>query len=170
MGYLHDAIMESNELENKSMFSPKIPKHKVCSAEKIAEKTKVEESTQPKDKVEIKKTIKEELVDIEEYLPETAYIEESMKSQMNESVTELPDRYAKGRPGSPEYDANENRRKREAMYRKYANIDEDFEITEDNINQRAFDKTCTMQNCDGNRLKAELLKQPYTGLEKYSED
>lgn len=167
MGFLHDAIMESNDLEFETLFK-KLDLDESKLEEKVCDESCEDDKLEEENKVD--DMITEELVDIEDYLPKEAYIEESLKKSINENVTELPDRYAKGRPGSPEYDANENRRKREAMYRKYANIDEDYEITEDNINQRAFDKTCTMQHCDGNRLKAELLKQPYTGLEKYSED
>ena len=112
--------------------------------------------------------LEEQLVDIEEYLPDEAYIQESV--QLKEETKTLPDRYMKGRPGSPEYSANEKRREREAQYRKLANIDKDFEITADNINRWAFNRVCSDFRCDPERFKAELLKQPYTGLERYEED
>lgn len=117
----------------------------------------------------------EELVDIENFLEPSNYIVES-KENLEESFNnepvfkELPDRPTKGRKGSPEYDANTNRRKRVAAYRKNANLDESFEITESNINNWAFTRTCTQFGCPKEKLMAELLKKPYTGLEKYDED
>ena len=71
---------------------------------------------------------------------------------------------------TPEYNANEARRKRESFYRHYANLDESYKINEDNINDWAFRRTCNYWNVPPKKLKAELLKQPYTGLERYDED
>lgn len=158
MGFLHDAIMESNELEIDSLIT-KLDM-KPTKPEKIEEEQCGSE--QPQEELE------EQLVDIEEYLPDEAYIQESV--QLKEETRTLPDRYMKGRPGSPEYSANEKRREREAQYRKLANIDKDFEITADNINRWAFNRVCSDFRCDPERFKAELLKQPYTGLERYEED
>ena len=192
MSFLHDAIMESNELEEMEIFqkmksSPQLKGRKdgcdnseeiqegivtdtIDKVGDVADKvSQVCDVLTGEDETE-DVSLKEELVDIEEYLPETAYIEESMKPQINENVTELPDRYAKGRPGSPEYDANDRRRAREAEYRKLINVGSDFEITEDNIKDWALNRVCSDFRCDPVKLKAELLKQPYTGLEKYSED
>lgn len=193
MGFIHDAIMESNKLEDSERFQKvknppqlkgrkKPKKYSACATEEIkegivkdaiekvgdtAEKvSKVCNTLTEEEKVENEK-IEEAMVDIEQYLDAENYTE---SLHLNESRIELPDRPMKGRPGSPEYDANDNRRKRVAMYRKYANLDETFEITEENINKRAFDKTCTMQNCARDRLMAELLRKPYTGLERYEED
>lgn len=178
MSYLRDAIMESNSLEEEIRF------HNIKNPPQLKSKSTMKEGivTDIVDKVgnaankvsQVCDVLTEEeniggaMVDIENYLNKDNYVE---SLQMNEEKRiELPDRPMKGRPGSPEYDANDNRRKRVAMYRKYANIDEDFEITEGNINKRAFDKTCVMQNCPKEKLMAELLKKPYTGLERYEED
>lgn len=105
------------------------------------------------------------------------YMEEETEG-IDESCTPIqecgdvpPEKQPKpNRLGTPEYAANEGRRKREAMYRKYANIDEDFEITEENIKPWAFRRTCTMNNCQEDRLRAELLRKPFTGYERYDED
>ena len=165
MSFLHDAIMESNELEDM-LFQNIDSDDIITEVEKIAEKEKIEESCHKEQSKE--EIIEEELVDIEDYLPQEAYVVESM--QLKEAPTELPDRYAKGRPGSPEYNANDRRRAREAAYRKLANIDSDFKITEDNIIDWAFKRVCSDFRCDPEKFKAELLKQPYTGLERYDED
>lgn len=185
MSFLHDAIMESNALEDRVIHEQKIFNKKMKT--KLSEQAQVEpqkepleecgdipvvveESCQEEKDLNEEKLTEETYVDIEEYLPETAYIEESVKPQINENVTELHDRYAKGRPGSPEYDANDRRRAREAEYRKLINVDSDFEITEDNIKDWALNRVCSDFRCDPTKVRAELLKQPYTGLEKYSED
>lgn len=61
------------------------------------------------------------------------------------------------RIGTPEYDANEGRKKRVSDYRKYANIDEDFDINEDNIDDWALTKTCVMNGKEKDRVKSEIL-------------
>lgn len=167
MGFLHDAIMESNDLEFETLFK-KLDLDESKLEEKVCDESCEDDKLEEENKVD--DMITEELVDIEDYLPKEAYIEESLKKSINENVVELPDRYAKGRPGSPEYDANDRRRAREAEYRKLINVDSDFEITEDNIKDWALNRVCSNFRCDPVKLKAELLKQPYTGLEKYSED
>lgn len=192
MSFLHDAIMESNSLEEMEAYQKMKTSSQVRKRKnKVNKPDKVEEGIITKaidavgnvankvsqvcdvlteEELEEDTSLKEELVDIEEYLPKEAYIKESMQRKKINETIELPDRYAKGRPGSPEYDANENRRKREAMYRKLINVDSDFEITEDNIKDWALNRVCSDFRCDPAKLRAELLKQPYTGLEKYSED
>lgn len=162
MNYIYDAILESNRIED-DMFNESRKRN--TSASKSIKESK---DTLHEDK----------LVDIENYLEPENYmesVEETDKDNLNESkqkVVEcnLPDRPTKGRPGSPEYDSNDNRKKRVARYRKNANLDENFKITESNINNWALTRTCTQMNCPKDRLKAELLRQPYTGLEKYDED
>lgn len=44
-------------------------------------------------------------------------------------------------------------------YRKYANIDENFEITEENINKWALDRTSCFKNYDVNDLRELLLRR-----------
>lgn len=115
----------------------------------------------------------DKLVDIEDFLTPDNYIHESvLKESLNgcSNTLELPDRPQKGRPGSPEYSSNNSRKAREKRYRKFANLDESFVITEENINDWALTRTCTFENCSKDKLRAELLRQPYTGLEKYYED
>lgn len=69
------------------------------------------------------------------------------------------------RIGSIEYEANEGRRKRIADYRRYANIDEDFVITEDNINEYALKKTACYNNRSIDRVKSEILGNKWSEYE-----
>lgn len=62
-------------------------------------------------------------------------------------------------------DANEGRMNRIAKYRKHAGIDENFEITEDNIDEYAFARTVNECNVRSDRLKAELLGQKWSEYE-----
>ena len=179
MSYIYDAIMESNQLEDEQVLSK-------LKAEKnpptLKRRLQIdEECKEDKDECNQEKLTEEKMVDIEQYLGPENYAEsfnrksdETLSESLNDNtITEkidLPNRAQKGRPGSPEYDSNENRRKRVARYRKNANIDESYNITEKNINNWALTRTCTQYNCPKERLKAELLKQPYTGLERYDED
>ena len=187
MSYIYDAIMESNQIEDEQILSnmkaeknPPTLKRRLQIDEECKED---KEECNPEDKEETlseeyeeldeEKLTEEKMVDIEQYLGPENYVESfNRKSDetLSESLIDLPNRAQKGRPGSPEYDSNENRRKRVARYRKNANIDESFEITNENINDWALTRTCTQYNCPKDRLKAELLKQPYTGLERYDED
>ena len=162
MNYIYDAILESNRIEDDMYKESR--KRKAPTSKSIKES---------------KDTLHEDkLVDIENYLEPENYmesVEETDKDNLNESKQkivecDLPDRPTKGRPGSPEYDSNDNRKKRVARYRKNANLDENFKITESNINNWALIRTCTQMNCPKERLRAELLRQPYTGLERYDED
>ena len=190
MSFIHDAIIESNRLEDEQVLvdkkakkNPPTLKRRLHMNEEINEEDKEEilsdeecvdeECKEEKEELE-EQVIEEKLVDVEQYLEPENYVESfDIKSKKETTITEnieLPNRPQKGRPGSPEYDSNDNRRKRVARYRKNANIDESFEITNENINDWALTRTCTQYNCPKERLRAELLKQPYTGLERYDED
>ena len=181
MNFIYDAILESNRLEDdaiKERCTAKPPKLKGIQECKDLEATLKEEC---EDK-ELNEDVlhEDKLVDVEDFLEPENYMEsmekeEDIRDNLIESKQkivecDLPNRPTKGRPGSPEYDSNENRRKRVARYRKNANLDESFNITESNINNWALTRTCTQMNCPKDRLKAELLRQPYTGLERYDED
>lgn len=67
--------------------------------------------------------------------------------------------------GTNEYEANANRDKHIKMYRKFANLTEDEEITEDNINQWALDRTATFANREPERIKSEILGTRYSNYE-----
>lgn len=64
------------------------------------------------------------------------------------------------------WDANEGRRERIAKYRQLTLLDEDAEITEDNIQDWALKRVCLNSGWPVERVKAELLGQKYTGLEE----
>lgn len=53
---------------------------------------------------------------------------------------------------------NESRAKRIAAYRKWANLTEDAEITADNINEWALNRTSCFMNYDINKLREELTE------------
>ena len=67
--------------------------------------------------------------------------------------------------GTNEYEANTNRNKHVKMYRKYANLNEEEEITEDNINEVALNKTACYANREPERIKAEILGRRYSDYE-----
>lgn len=167
MSFIHDFIMESHELEDDELFkiltvkTPKAREPKPIEIENLAEGCEEEKPTKKSELVE--EVIDEAMVDIETYLDKNNYVE---SLEIKEEIT-LPDRYQKGRDGSPEFESNDKRLKREATYRKYANVGDDFDITEDNINKWALNRTCMEFRCDPDKLTAELLHQPVTGLEKY---
>lgn len=193
MSYIHDAIIESNQLEDEQILSNmkaeknpptlkrRLQTNEECKEDKLKEEDKEETLSEEYEELDEEKLTEEKMVDIEQYLGPENYVEsfnresdekldESLSDKAITEKIDLPNRAQKGRPGSPEYDSNENRRKRVARYRKNANIDESYNITEENINNWALTRTCTQYNCPKERLKAELLKQPYTGLERYDED
>ena len=66
-----------------------------------------------------------------------------------------------------EWDANEGRIERVNRYRQLTMLNEEDEITEDNIQDWALSRVCTEKCIPAERLRAELLKQPYTGYEQY---
>lgn len=61
--------------------------------------------------------------------------------------------------------ANEGRQKRISKYRKHAGIDENFVITEDNIDDYAFALTVNECGVRSDRLRAELLGQKWSEYE-----
>lgn len=69
------------------------------------------------------------------------------------------------RRGTNEYEANSKRDKHVAMYRKFANLNENDEITEDNINEWALGKTATYANRSPNRIKSEIIGKRYSDYE-----
>lgn len=71
------------------------------------------------------------------------------------------------RRGTVEHASNEKRLEREAYYRNLLSLDEDFEITEDNLEPWAITRTANIKSCPEERIRCELLKQPYTGYEEY---
>lgn len=171
MSYIFDAILESNALEDNDAKRARIDSKKPKTLKRREKKPEITESQEITDEVDVTEEpleeavlTEEKMVNIEDYMDKSDYITESKQVRV---IEKLADRPQKGRPGSPEYEANVNRKKREASYRKFANIPDDYEITEDNINNWALTRVCTDQNCTKEKLKAELLKQPYTGLEEY---
>lgn len=67
--------------------------------------------------------------------------------------------------GTNEYEANENRNKHIKMYRKFANLNDDEIITEENINDWALQKTATTCNRHPDRIKSEILGRRYSAYE-----
>ena len=195
MSYLRDAILESNQLEDDVRFqkakNPPTLKGrrkreiKECGDAPAVEVTEgvvkdtigaIGDTAEKVSKVcdvitEETEPLTEEAgyVNIEDVVPKEAYVESFGTKKIVESI-ELPNRPKKGKKGSPEYDANEGRRKRVATYRKIANLEESVDITEDNIMDWAFKRACMWEGVSPERLRAELLRQPFTGLERYEED
>ena len=59
------------------------------------------------------------------------------------------------------WDADEGRKNRIATYRRYAGVDEDFEITEANLSDYALNWTSSKCNCSKDRVKAEVLGEDW---------
>ena len=67
--------------------------------------------------------------------------------------------------GTMEYEANKKRANRINMYRKFANLTEGEEITEENINERALNRTACFSNREPEQVRAEILGQRYSDYE-----
>ena len=67
--------------------------------------------------------------------------------------------------GTREYEANTGRKRRIERYRKFANLNEDEEITADNINEWALEKTATYSNRHPDQIRAEILGERYSDYE-----
>lgn len=54
-------------------------------------------------------------------------------------------------------------------YRQLANLEEDFQITEENINKNnfAFNRTAVEYHLDSNKLRSELLGNEWKGYKLY---
>ena len=59
------------------------------------------------------------------------------------------------------WDADEGRKNRIATYRRYAGIDDDFEITEANLSDYALNWASSQCNCSKDRIKAEVLGEEW---------
>lgn len=59
------------------------------------------------------------------------------------------------------WDSDEGRKNRIATYRRYAGVDEDFEITEDNLSDYALNWTSSKCNCSKDRIRAEVLGEEW---------
>lgn len=65
-----------------------------------------------------------------------------------------------------DYNANDGRKERISRYKKLLNLDENFEITEDNIDDYGVDWISVFYNCPRDRVKAELLGQKWSDFER----
>ncbi len=172
MSFIHDFIMESNQLEDlvlyeqKNRVDKKKPiKKKVEAQEPIDENCGKEEPKQEKpikEEIVEEKELSEEYVNIEDYLPPEAYV-----TSMEESLQEQAPA-----PTKAEQRAEERRKKREKKYRELSNIDEDFEITEEHINKNkwALDWASMWGATNPEKLKSELLHRPYEMKKDDSEE
>lgn len=50
-----------------------------------------------------------------------------------------------------------------SRYRQLANLDENFQICEDNIDEYALARTCVEHHVDSNKLKCQLLGKEWKG-------
>lgn len=90
-------------------------------------------------------------------------------SERNISVNKIAEDYNEVNEcklGTNEYEANPKRKQHIEMYRKFANLNESEEITEDNINDWALQKTATYCNRHPDRIRAEILGKRYSEYER----
>lgn len=173
MSFIHDAIMESNSLEESERLQKvknppqlkgrkKSKKDSACATEEIKEGIvtdaieKVGDTAEKVSKVcdaitEEKKLNEESYVNLEDVVSSDVYVE-SFRRRPRKQIIESMDTH--GRYG---YDPNARKARRISTYRKFAGLDEEFEITENNINKWAFDRTCMWENVTPDKLRAELL-------------
>lgn len=91
--------------------------------------------------------------------------EANMKKDKNEGLAEDFDEKNINKMGTREYEANTGRKRRIERYRKFANLNEDEEITADNINEWALEKTATYSNRHPDQIRAEILGERYSDYE-----
>lgn len=85
--------------------------------------------------------------------------------KMKKAVAEDFDERNLERVGTAEYQANTKRQEHIDMYRKFANLLPDEEITGDNIDEWALTRTACLANREPARIKAEILGQRYSDYE-----
>ena len=115
---------------------------------------------------------------IQEYMFESAGCKKDCKndkkmntrriSSVKNSREDLPEDFNEKnieKLGTTECEANKYRSNRVDMYRKFANLLQDEEITEDNINEWALDRVAAFTNRSPERIKAEILGQRYSDYE-----
>ncbi len=145
MSYIHDAIMESHQLEDVELHNKTQAKKKRLP--KITKAVAIEEcGEQP---IQEEKLVEETFVDIEEYLPKESYVE-SLSTNLKEQI-EYPKSY------------QDRINKRIGTYRKLCNLDESVEITEEHIDNHkwAFNRTCMWEGVSPDKFRAELLNREY---------
>ena len=182
MSFIHDFIMESNQLEDtaiyeqaQKMVKKRAPvkrerpsKKEVKAQEPVNEECGKEEPKQPEkqEKIAEEKITEEkiteatEYVNLEDIVSDDVYVE---ALDINK-LTESKEKKKKERSAKALMYENSRREKRIATYRKVARIDESVKITEDNIKKWAFDRTCMWEAVTPEKLKAELLGLPYEGI------
>lgn len=65
-----------------------------------------------------------------------------------------------------DYEANEGRKSRIKRYRDLLGLDEDFQITEENLSDYGIDYVANEFDCPRDRLVTELLGQRWSEYEK----
>jgi len=96
---------------------------------------------------------------------ESLSCKEESCDNMKKAVAEDFDERNLERVGTAEYQANTKRQEHIDMYRKFANLLPDEEITEDNIDEWALTRTACLANREPARIKAEILGQRYSDYE-----
>lgn len=82
-----------------------------------------------------------------------------LKKKINEGCTKMKNEDIKLTP------EQEKLNKRIARYRSIANLAEDVEITEDNLDEWVLRRTCNLEGWDYQRAKNEILGRKYEGYE-----
>lgn len=82
-----------------------------------------------------------------------------VKKKINEGCTKMKKEDTKLTP------EQEKLNKRIARYRSIANLAEDVEITEDNLDEWVLRRTCNLEGWDYQRAKNEILGRKYEGYE-----
>ena len=191
MSYLRDAIMESNQLEDEVRFQKaknppelkgrKKQEIKECGnapAEDIQEgivKDTIGAVGDVANKVskvcdvisEDAKPLKEnaDFVNIEDIISDDAYTESLQKIAEEKKQADDEARRIERKNNVKKF-VEDRKQKRIASYRRIANLDESTEITEDNLDNRAFNWTCMWESVSPERLRADLLNQEYTASER----
>lgn len=103
----------------------------------------------------------EELDDGEQVVIDDDFIDESLVENLEKNSTKKTYRI-----GTPQYDANEGRKKRINLYRRLANIDENVQLTEGALKKWAVDRVACFTNTPPERVKNELLGNKWSEFEE----
>lgn len=89
------------------------------------------------------------------------FIEESLSEDIQKPIEKKPNII-----GTIRYDANEGRKKRVELYKKLTSLNEDAQLTEDNLKKWAVDRVACFTNTTPDRVRSELLGNKWSEFEE----
>ena len=124
-------------------------------------KDKVDSLPDSSEPTELDVEDEEELDDGEQVVVDDDFIDESLVEKLEKNSAKKTHRI-----GTPQYDANEGRKKRIEQYRKWANVDEDTQLTENMLNEWAIKRVACFNNRPVEQIKNEILGKKWSDFEE----